>query len=249
MGSIFPRFFCFKVFQPWQVQLKRLLYVTLKKTVIGILIFGCKGTTRRRYTENSQIIASVGAELAEGEDDALTKKVDGELDIDLAELSLGQRLTTLTGVSLDERLSDSEGDKDDVNRRPRVSRSGKTTNGEERLSIPIQSLSRTLVQALHSNDTRLLELCLMHTNPPVVLNTVKRLPPQLAVPLLLACVERLGRGARAGTGKGGGAGASSQRGTGLIRWIRAVLVVHTAHLVTVRQFCFQNMRWGALFNV
>lgn len=236
MGSIFPRSFYFKMFPLWQARLNRLLYVTLKNTVIGILIIEHKGTIRRRYTEKSQIVASVGAELAEGEDDAQTKKVDGELDIDLAELSLGQRLTTLTGVNLDERLSDSEGDKDDVNKRSRVSRSGKTINGEERLSIPTQSLSRTLVQALHSNDTRLLELCLMHTNPSVVLNTVKRLPPQLAVPLLLACVERLGRGARAGTGKGGGAGASSQRGTGLIRWIRAVLVVHTAHLVTVRQF-------------
>ena len=103
----------------------------------------------------------------------------------------------------------------------------------DHLPVPAHSLSRTLVQALHSADTRLLETCLLHSDEGLVLNTVRRLPPQLAVPLLTACVERLGRGAGANTGKGGGGGASAQRGTGLVKWVRAVLVVHTAHLMTV----------------
>ncbi|GJJ09570.1 hypothetical protein Clacol_003793 [Clathrus columnatus] len=190
------------------------------------------GVKKQRYTENSQLAAGAGTEIAE-EADILAKEIDGDLDVDLAELSLGQRLTALSGAELDGRGADSDNDKADTGRRTRTSRSGKTKNDEERLAIPSQSLSRTLVQALHSADTRLLELCLRHSDESVILNTVKRLPPQLAVPLLMACVERLGRGARAGTAHGGGAGASAQRGTGLVRWIRAVLIVHTAHLVTM----------------
>jgi len=33
--------------------------------------------------------------------------------------------------------------------------------------------------------------------------------------------------------KGGGGGASAQRGSGLIKWVKAVLVVHTAHLMNI----------------
>jgi len=72
-----------------------------------------------------------------------------------------------------------------------------------------------------------------HSEQTLIRNTVKRLPPQLVVPLITACVERLGRGARAGNMKGGGGGASSQRGTGLIMWINTALVVHSGHLMTV----------------
>ena len=70
-----------------------------------------------------------------------------------------------------------------------------------------------------------------HGDVALIRNTVLRLPPTLCVPLLQACVERLGRGARGE--KGGGAGASAQRGTSLIRWVRAVLVVHSGFLMTV----------------
>jgi U3 small nucleolar RNA-associated protein 5 len=64
---------------------------------------------------------------------------------------------------------------------------------------------------LHSSDTRLLETCLAHSDQTLIRNTVRQLPPQLAVPLITACVERLGRGARAGSMKGGGGGASEPR--------------------------------------
>jgi U3 small nucleolar RNA-associated protein 5 len=98
------------------------------------------------------------------------------------------------------------------------------------------SLTRTLTQALHSSDTRLLESVLAHSSQTLINTTVRRLPPQLAVPLLTACVERLNRGARAGTGKGrgDGSGASAPRGNLMVKWIRAVLVGHTAHLMAVR---------------
>ncbi|TFY70053.1 hypothetical protein EVJ58_g27 [Rhodofomes roseus] len=55
----------------------------------------------------------------------------------------------------------------------------------------------------------------------------------LAVPLITACVERLGRGSRGATMKGRGGGASSQRGTAMIKWIKAVLAAHSGHLMTM----------------
>ncbi len=68
------------------------------------------------------------------------------------------------------------------------------------------------------------------------MNTVRRIPPQLALVLLDACVERLGRGRKGntGTGKGRGAGAGSQRGEGLVSWMKSVLVVHGGSLMSVR---------------
>lgn len=154
--------------------------------------------------------------------------VDGVLDANLAELSLGQRLTAVQGAAIreSESESDSGGEGDTV------------PNGKAQSAlvdaVPASSLTRTLIQALHSSDTRLLETCLAHSDATLIRNTVRRLPPQLAVPLVTACVERLGRGARGNALKGGGGGASSQRGTALINWVKAVLTTHSGHLMTVR---------------
>lgn len=157
-------------------------------------------------------------------DDLAIREVEGELDAELAEMSLGQRLTALTGdATAAARASDDE----DAPSKP-VQKENAAIQ-----AVPAASLTRTLIQALHSSDSGLLETCLAHSNANLIQNTVKRLPPQLAVPLVTACVERLGRGKRVGRGKGGGAGAGSQRGTGLVRWVRAVLVVHGGHLLTV----------------
>jgi U3 small nucleolar RNA-associated protein 5 len=142
------------------------------------------------------------------------------LEVDIAELSLGQRLAA--GVA---HINNNTA------RPPGKAESGKS--GQEGDSIPVSSLSRTLTQALHSSDSRLLELCLAHSNPATVQNTVERLSPQFAVPLLDACVQRLGRGHRGTNLKGGGGGASSQRGMALITWIRAVLLSHSGHLMAV----------------
>ena len=110
---------------------------------------------------------------------------------------------------------------------------------EEPVPVATDSLARTLVQALHSSDTGLLETCLVHGDERIIMNTVRRLPPQLSVPLLNECVERLGRGAGGNRGKYAvGGGASSQRGTVLVKWVRAVLVIHTAHLMNVRMALF-----------
>ncbi|EJU00922.1 NUC189-domain-containing protein [Dacryopinax primogenitus] len=98
------------------------------------------------------------------------------------------------------------------------------------IPIPSTSLARILAQSLHSSDTLLLESCLQHRKPAIVLQSVQRLPPALAVPLLDACVERLGRSR--GKGAGGGA-AGSERAAALVEWIRAVLVCHSAYLLTI----------------
>ena len=160
-------------------------------------------------------------------DDLADRNVDGDLDVDLAELSLGHRLTALSGAEVRATTSDSDDEVD-----PKKTPSGKKTQNEGMI-VPANSLTRTLIQALHSSDSRLLETCLAHSDQTLIRNTVKRLPPQLAVPLIIACVERLGRGARVANMKGGGGGASSQRGAGLITWVKTTLAVHSGHLMTV----------------
>jgi U3 small nucleolar RNA-associated protein 5 len=193
----------------------------------------------------SNVAVTSGVELGIEHEEPMTKGIDGDLDVDLAELSLGQRLATLSGteVLMDENVaSDPESDTKLPARELRTRRSKE--KDPDRLPTGAQSLARTLIQALHSSDTRLLESCLLHTDQKVVMNTVRRLPSQLTVPLLNACVERLGRGVRAGTGKGGGGGASAQRGSGLVKWVRAVLVVHTAYLMTVTAHFHNSKKKG-----
>ncbi|KAJ3807996.1 WD40-repeat-containing domain protein [Lentinula aff. lateritia] len=185
-----------------------------------------QGIPNKRYTESSAAVGS-GVDLGQDEDlDNLdVQNVEGHLDVDIAELSLGQRLTAVSGAD------DAQGGSDSESSSNKKQKSKSTPDG---LSVvPAASLTRTLIQALHSSDSRLMETCLTHSDTTLIRNTVRRLPPQLAVPLITACVERLGRGARAGNMKGGGGGASSQRGTGLLIWVKTVLSVHGGHLMTM----------------
>jgi len=186
-------------------------------------------TKNARYAEPPSLSIHSGVELGQDQamDDLVERDVDGTLDENLAELSLGQRLTALTGQDADRRNTSP----DDSDAEPSSARRKQAAAQND--VVPAHSLTRTLIQALHSSDVRLLETCLAHSDSTLIRNSVRRLPPQLAVPLLTACVERLGRGARATNMKGGGGGASSQRGMGLINWINAVLVVHSGHLMTM----------------
>lgn len=198
----------------------------------GCLIKHLKqGASNKRYAEPLSMEVRSGVELGQesSADDLALRDIDGHLDVDLAELSLGQRLTALSGEPNGAVSNSSDSEDGDDSPRKRNARS-KTDEG----MVPANSLTRTLIQALHSSDSRLLETCLTHSDSTLIRNTVRKLPPQLAVPLLTACVERLGRGARAGNMKGGGGGASSQRGTGLITWVKTVLTIHSGHLMTVR---------------
>ncbi|KAJ4485523.1 WD40-repeat-containing domain protein [Lentinula aciculospora] len=184
-----------------------------------------QGVPSKRYTEVS---AAVGTGVDLGQDENLDsldiQNVEGHLDVDVAELSLGQRLTAVSGADLLPGDSDSE---------PSSTRKQKSKDQDGLSVVPAASLTRTLIQALHSSDSKLMETCLAHSETTLIRNTVRRLPPQLAVPLITACVERLGRGARAGNMKGGGGGASSQRGTGLIIWVKTALSIHSGHLMTM----------------
>ncbi|KAL1675503.1 WD40-repeat-containing domain protein [Schizophyllum commune] len=174
--------------------------------------------TQKRYGESAGVAVRSGLDL--GQDEDVEDAPEGDLNVDLAEASLGERLA----VPPPESESDSDTPK----------HAGASKKKRDDIGIvPAASLTRTLVQALHSADARLLETCLAHSDAGLIRNSVRRLPPQLAVPLINACVERLGRGGRAGNAKGGGGGASAQRGTALVTWIRTVLAVHGAHLMTI----------------
>ena len=169
----------------------------------------------KRYVEPSSLAVRSGTEFAQDASADDIADLGGDLDVDLAELSLGQRLTALDPPA--SRPADAgHSGSDDPERPP--ARTSRTVRPN---SI---TLTRTLIQALHSTDTKLLETCLMYSDPTLITQTVQRLPPQLAVPLLGACVQRLGRTSAPGT----------QRAAVLVRWIRAVLVVHSGHLMTVR---------------
>lgn len=177
------------------------------------------GLNLRRYQEKSYLSATPGTIQDLGDTGKISNGTnEGLLDVDMAELSLGQRLTvgaTAPAAGSGDKLKDS----------------ANSGNG-----VSVSSLTRTLTQALHSSDSRLLELCLAHSDPKTIQITVEKLAPQFALPLLSMCVERLGRGHRGANLKGGGGGASSQRGSSLIAWVRAVLIIHGGHLMAVIVF-------------
>ncbi|KAI0271644.1 WD40-repeat-containing domain protein [Gloeopeniophorella convolvens] len=170
--------------------------------------------SNKRYTEPTSLSVHSGVEMAQDASADDLADLEGHLNVDLAELSLGQRLTALdpSAAPADAEHSDeSDGAVPPAARTPRAAQPSSIT------------LTRTLIQALHSADTKLLETCLSHSDATLITQTVRRLPPQLAVPLLGACVQRLGRAAA----------PSSQRAAVLVRWVRTVLVVHSGHLMTM----------------
>ncbi|KZV89746.1 WD40 repeat-like protein [Exidia glandulosa HHB12029] len=141
---------------------------------------------------------------------------DGHLDAQLAELSLGQRIGLSGGAA--ENDSDDDLTRALEGRRLQAYKVPKASG----------SLARTLVQALHAGDSQLLDTVLRHGGDQrIVQATVRRLPPQLAVPFLISVTERLARR------KQDAAAASAQRGLSLLNWVRAVLVSHSAHLLTM----------------
>ncbi|KAL5636633.1 hypothetical protein ACGC1H_000555 [Rhizoctonia solani] len=180
----------------------------------------------KRYAEPQSLIIHNGTELAQDPSEAPPTTTTADLDVELAEITLSERNKVLADQTGSTSGQKRRHDSPSAEPEPSTSKSNKKA-----LPVPAHSLSRTLAQALHSGDNALLETCLSHGDANLIRNTVLRLPPTLCIPLLQACVERLGRGG--GGDKGGGAGASAQRGTSLIRWVRAVLVCHSGFLMTV----------------
>ncbi|KAH9177060.1 WD40 repeat-like protein [Lactarius sanguifluus] len=149
--------------------------------------------SNKRYAEPSSLAVRSGTEIAQDASADDLVDLEGHLDVDLAELSLGQRLT-----ALDPSASRPAGDGGSL----RFRRS-RTPN-----SI---TLTRTLIQALHSADTKLLETCLAYSDAALITQTVQA--PAAAV--------------------GRAAARRIQRTAVLVRWVRTVLVIHSGHLMTM----------------
>ncbi|ODN73495.1 hypothetical protein L202_07999 [Cryptococcus amylolentus CBS 6039] len=136
-------------------------------------------------------------------------------DVDMAELSLGERM-----------LATGQGEA----AKSITAAAGASLDGP----VNAASLTRVLVQALHTSDPALLTLCLSHRNPVLIRNTIRKMPAQLALPLLKACVERLGQGKGANK-RGGGRGSAQneQQGRGTVEWVKGVLVERGSVLMTM----------------
>lgn len=186
-----------------------------------------KPSINQRYHEKDQLALGSGLTMPQDVTMGDIEIPESNLDTDMAELTLGERLRAMNG-GVDGQSASDASSSDDAGIKKHKKRAK-----EQMIDVPTESLSRTLIQALHSSDAKLLEGCLRHSDAALIRNTVKRIPPQLAVPLLQACVDRLGRGRGGNTAKQRGAGASAQRGTAMVAWIRAVLIIHSGHLMTV----------------
>lgn len=180
-----------------------------------------------RYNESSTSAVRSAEAIADVDsDDDLVNS--GELDVDMAEPTLADRLKAMNvnkqlaqqNDGSDDDESADEEDEDDEEA------AGNVSTGP---IVPATTLTTTLIQALHSSDGPLLESCLNHTSPVLIRSTVKRLPSgSLVLGLLEALVERLGTGKKGTQGN-----ASVKRARGLIEWVRQVLIVHVGFLVTV----------------
>ncbi|KAG8998144.1 Small subunit (SSU) processome component [Tulasnella sp. JGI-2019a] len=146
--------------------------------------------------------------------------LDGELDTEMAEMTLGQRMKIILGATNGATHGGDDDEADDG--RPSV-----VGPSESFAPMTSTTLTRTLTQALHSSDSRLLDTCLQQHDPTIVKETVRHLRQDHVVTLIDELVDRLGRG-----GSGGKGGASTQQARTTVAWLRAVLLCHTAYLVT-----------------
>ncbi|GAA5954910.1 hypothetical protein JCM3765_007808 [Sporobolomyces pararoseus] len=200
-----------------------------------------------RYSEHTSasVAATSAAPDAAVDSDAEEENVNaGELDVDMAEPTLADRLKALNVSQKKQRRKAALAAKkasvgaDDVEVASESSGSEDIDDSDEddededdeALSrVPATTLTTTLVQALHSSDAPLLESCLTHSNPQLVRSTVKRLPSgSLVLSLLEALVERLGKEKRGKDGM-----ASVKRARALVGWLRETLIVHVGFLVTI----------------
>ncbi|KAG0261968.1 WD repeat-containing protein 43 [Actinomortierella ambigua] len=98
--------------------------------------------------------------------------------------------------------------------------SSKAKSSKNKYPTPkANSLQQMLIQALHSNDLQLLEACLTFNNVEVIRNTVRRLPTTYVIPFLTQVIHKFQQ--------------KPNRGEALLEWIKAVLLIHTAYLMTV----------------
>lgn len=195
-----------------------------------------------RYSEQSTsaVAATAVAADADSDDDEVLGNA-GELDVDMAEPTLADRLKALNvsqkkerkAAARKQRAIDADDDVEVASESEDDEEEDFDLDDEdddlEGRAVPATTLTTTLIQALHSQDGPLLESCLTHSNPNLVRSTVKRLPSGgLVLSLLEALVERLGKQKKGREGL-----ASVKRARALIAWLRETLVVHVGFLVTI----------------
>lgn len=171
----------------------------------------------QRYSAPTEVAEMPDADMDEAPASTLPT------DVDMADLSLGERFLALpNGNGHDAALPNGSD--------PSKVKSATTLDGPANAA----SLTRLLVQALHTSDPALLTLCLSHRDPTLIRNTIRKMPAQMALPLLKACVERLGQGKHANR-RGGGRGSaqSEQHARGTVEWVKGVLVERGSILMTV----------------
>ncbi|KAI3661134.1 hypothetical protein MP638_000471 [Amoeboaphelidium occidentale] len=90
---------------------------------------------------------------------------------------------------------------------------------KKKITVPKpDSLQHMLVQALHSEDSKLLEDCLCFSDFKLITNTLRQLPCQYVLPLLKYLVSKMQR-------------TPNRVGT-LSKWVKILIVLHMAYLST-----------------
>lgn len=136
-----------------------------------------------------------------------------EVDSDNSDNEEGEKME---GRTMEEKLQDLAVEDSATNS------TGKKSKQANKNKIPTpkaNSLQQMLIQALHSNDTQLLEACLTFNNVEVIRNTIRRLPTAYVIPFLTQVIHKFQQ--------------KPNRGEALLEWIKAVLLIHTAYLMTV----------------
>ncbi|CAG8569225.1 5772_t:CDS:2 [Ambispora gerdemannii] len=101
----------------------------------------------------------------------------------------------------------------------RFNKPTKISNSSEFTIVDANSLQNVLMQALHSDDTIVLNRILYTTKPEVMKNTVKKLPVEYVIPLIEKIVENFQ--------------TKQNPEMGILTWMSQILLEHTAYLMTV----------------
>lgn len=136
-----------------------------------------------------------------------------EVDSDNSDNEEGEKME---GRTMEEKLQDLAVEDSATNS---TGKKSKQTNKNKIPTPKANSLQQMLIQALHSNDTQLLEACLTFNNVEVIRNTIRRLPTAYVIPFLTQVIHKFQQ--------------KPNRGEALLEWIKAVLLIHTAYLMTV----------------
>ncbi|KAG0281060.1 WD repeat-containing protein 43 [Linnemannia exigua] len=173
--------------------------------------------------ESAQTASNVKATKKSYDESAVT--VVGAADFAMAQPGLAE---TVDENDQSDDGRDSESEEKDVNRLEGRTMEEKLKDltvertGRKAKHYPTpkaNSLQQMLIQALHSNDLQLLEACLTYSNVEVIRNTVRRLPAAYVIPFLTQVIHKFQQ--------------KPSRGEALLEWIKAVLLIHTAYLMTV----------------